>query len=222
MRPEATHIVGMARRDADRTRAKRPPEPLHRLRAVGITGFFRPAQLERAGLTRDQLPALVRAGTVERVSRGLYRVAAAEPTEHYSLAMASARVPNGIICLLSALTVHGLGTQLPREVWMAIPHKARRPRVPGLPMKVVRFSGAALRYGVERTTFEGVPGRVTNPARTVVDCFRFQRLVGKDVALEAIREALRERKATPNEIWRAAEVCRARSLVGPVLEALSE
>ena len=86
---------------------------------------------------------------------------------------------------------------------------------------MIRFSGASLRYGVGSATFEGVPARITSPARTVVDCFRFRRLVGKDVALEALREALRERKASADEIWRTAEVCRAKSLIGPVLEALS-
>ena len=155
------------------------------------------------------------------MARGLYRLAHAEPTEHYTLAAVCARVPSAIVCLLTALNVHGLGTQLPREVWIAIPHKARTPRVPELPVKVIRFSGASLRYGVQNNVFEGVPTRITSPARTVVDCFRFRRLVGKDVALEALRDALSERKASADEIWRAAEVCRAKSLVRPVLEVLS-
>ena len=161
-------------------------------------------------------------GAVERLGRGLYRLAEAEPTEHYTLAAICARVPGAIVCLLSALSVHGLGTQLPWQEWIAIPHKARTPRLPELPVRVVRFSGASLRYGIEDTAFEGVPARVTSPARTVVDCFRFRRLVGKDVALEALRDALRERRASADEIWRAAEVCHARSLVGPVLETLSK
>ena len=159
-------------------------------------------------------------GSIERVARGLYRRTDAELTEHYSLAAVCTRVPGAIICLLSALSVHGLGTQLPREVWIAIPHKARTPRLPELPVKVVRFSRASLRYGVGNASFDGTPARITSPARTAVDCFRFRRLVGKDVALEALRDALRERKASADEIWRVAEVCRAKSLVGPVLEVL--
>ena len=155
------------------------------------------------------------------VARGLYRLTEAALTEHHTKAAVCARVPNAIVCLLTALSVHDLGTQLPRKVWIAIPHKARAPRVPELPVRVVRFSGASLLYGVEKTVFEGVPARITSPARTVVDCFRFRRLVGMDVALEALRDALRERKASPDEVWRAAEVCRAKSLVGPVLDALS-
>lgn len=160
-------------------------------------------------------------GSVERVTRGLYRLADSEPTEHHTLAAVCARSPSAIVCLLSALNVHGLGTQLPWQVWIAIPHKARAPGFGDLPVKLVRFSGASLQYGVEDATFEGVPARITNPARTVVDCFRFRRLVGKDVAIEALRDALFERKATADQIWRAAEVCCAKSLVGPVLEVLS-
>jgi len=192
-----------------------------RLRGVGAGTFFRPRDAAELGVDSRRLRDLVEEGSVERVARGLYRLTDAEPTEHYTLAAVCARVPGAIVCLLSALSVHGLGTQLPREVWIAIPHKARAPRIPDLPVKLIRFSGATLRYGVEQTSFEGVPARITNPARTVVDCFRFRRLVGKDVAFEALREALRERKAGTDEIWRAAEVCRAKSLVEPVLEALS-
>ena len=191
------------------------------LRDLGARTFFRPCDAADLGVDTRRLRRLVNEGTIERVARGLYRLADAEPTEHYSLATVCARVPGAIVCLLSALDVHGLGTQLPPEVWIAIPHKARTPRLPQVPVKVVRFSGASLRYGCVDSAFEGVPTRITSPARTVVDCFRFRRLVGRDVALEALRDALRERKASADEIWRAAEVCRARSLVGPVLEALS-
>ncbi len=154
------------------------------------------------------------------MARGLYRLADAEPTEHYTVAAVCARAPAAIVCLLSALSVHELGTQLPREVWIGIPHKARAPRIPEFPIKVIRFSGPSLRYGIEEIRLEGVPVRITSPARTVVDCFRFRRLVGHDVAREALRDALSDRRASPDEIWRAAEVCRARALVGPYLEAL--
>ena len=197
---------------------------IHRLdslqRAVGGS-FFRFADADRLGVRSRDLKRLVDGGSIERVARGLYRFSKVEPTVHYTLAAICARVPGAIVCLLSALTVYELGTQLPGKVWIALPHKARTPRIPGLPIKVVRFSGASLRYGVQSTEFEGVRARITSPARTVVDCFRFRRLVGQDVAVEAIRDALRERRASPDEIWRAAEVCRAKSLVGPLLEALS-
>ena len=197
----------------------RPDVP--RLRNLGAKTFFRPRDAAALGVDSRALRRLVDDGSVEHLARGLYRLAHAEPTEHYTLAAVCARVPGAIVCLLSALSLHGLGTQLPREVWIAIPHKARTPRLPELPVKVVRFSGASLHYGVGNAAFEGVPARLTSPARTVVDCFRFRRLVGKDVALEVLRDALREHKASADEIWRTAEVCHARSLVGPVLETLS-
>ena len=190
------------------------------MRNLGERAFFRPRDAAATGIDSRTLRRLVDNGAVERVARGLYRVADAEPTEHYTLAAVCARVPDAIVCLLSALSVHELTTQLSWQEWIAIPHKARTPRLRGLPVRVVRFSGAALRYGVVDTTFEGVPVRITNPARTVVDCFRYRRLVGKDVAIEALRDALSDRKASVDQIWRAAEVCRAKSLVGPVLDAL--
>ncbi len=192
-----------------------------RLREVGAQTFFRSRDLEALGLSFRELRRLLEDKSVERVAKGLYRPKSAEPTEHYTLAAVCARVPQAIVCLLSALRVHDLGTQLPREVWIAIPHKARAPRLPEFPIRVVRFSGPSLRYGIQKVSLEGVPARVTSPARTVVDCFRFRRLVGRSVAQEALREALKERKATVEEIWRAAEVCRARSLVAPYLEAMA-
>ena len=191
------------------------------LSSVGLTTFFRARDAAELGVDSRALRRLLDEGTVERLGRGLYRLAEADPTEHYTLAAVCARVPGAIVCLLSALSVHELGTQLPGQEWIAIPHKARTPRLPELPVRVVRFSGASLRYGIEDTAFEGVPARITSPARTVVDCFRFRRLVGKDVAIEALRDALRDRKASVDQIWRAADVCRAKSLVGPVLDALT-
>lgn len=186
--------------------------PIGRLKAAGITGFFRPVQLDAAGLTRDQLPALVRSGHVERVGRGLYRIADAEPTENYSLAMACTRVPKSIVCLLSALRVHGIGTQTSAEVWLAIPHKARAPRLRELRLRIVRFSGPAWTFGVHKTEFEGIPGRITSPARTVADCFRFERLVGPEAAMEALQDALRQRKVTVAELSRVAELLPSRRL----------
>jgi len=191
------------------------------LKEVGAGAFFRPSQAAELGIGPEHLRRLVAAGIVEHFSRGLYRLTDAEPTAHYTLAAVAARVPLSVVCLLSALQVHEITTQLPHRVWIGIPHKARPPRLPEIAIQLVRFTGASWTYGVEETRFEGVPARITNPARTVVDCFRFRRLVGHDVAQEALRDALRERLSTPAQIWRTAEMCRARSLVGPYLEALT-
>ena len=189
------------------------------LRRLGATTFFRQRDAAEVGIHSRALRRLVDDGSIERVARGLYRRADVELTEHYTQAAVCARVPGAVLCLLTALRVHDIGTQLPAQVWIAIPHKARTP-VTGLPVRVVRFSGASLHYGIADAEFEGVPVRITSPARTIVDCFRFRHIVGIDVALEAIRDALADRKATPAQIRRAAEACRAESLVHPVLQAL--
>ncbi len=170
------------------------------------------ASSKQAGLTRDRLPALLRSGRIERVGRGLYRFADAEPSADYSVAMACARVPTSVVCLLTALRIHEIGTQAPAAVWLAIPHKARVPRLRELKLRVVRFSGSAWTLGVEDTAFEGVPARITSPARTVVDCFRFERLLGPEVAMEALQDGLRRRKFTIAELSRIVQVLPSRRL----------
>lgn len=190
------------------------------LRSAGLAGFFRSRELRRAGLARSRLLALLRAGAVERVWRGLYRLADAEVTENHSLAAVCARIPNAIVCLLSALRVHEIGTQSPPAVWIAIPHKARLPRVPEIRLRIVRFSGAAQTLGVEETWFEGVRVRITSPARTIVDCFRLERLVGPEIPMEALLDALRQRKVTVAELDRMLRVFPSRRLAA-ALDVLS-
>ena len=129
------------------------------------------------------------------------------------------RIPGAIVCLLTALHVHGIGTQAPRDVWIALDRKARKPRLAGLPVHVVRFSGPMLTYGVETREIQGVPVHITSPARTVVDCFRYRNKIGLDVALEALRDALASRRASVTEILRIAEVGRVRGVIQPYVEA---
>lgn len=202
----------MPGRHADKSRhsyaqGRTKPPPLGEL-----GGFFTPRQLPDAGLTPDQLPALVRSGMVVREGRGLYRRTDVEPTENFSLALACARVPRSVVCLLSALRIHGIGTQAPAAIWLAIPHKARVPLVPELRLRIVRFSGPAWTYGITDTEFEGVQARITNPARTIADCFRFERLVGSEVALEALSDALRRKVVTVAELARVEAVLPSRRL----------
>lgn len=192
----------------------------NQLRKAGLGAFFRPNELEGLGIHYAALRRLVRAGTVERIARGLYRLAAVESTEHYSLASVCARVPDSIVCLLSALRVHEIGTGVSAEVWLAIPHKARAPRIRGTRIRLVRFSGAAWSHGVIRTEFEGVPARITNPARTLVDCFRFERSIGREASMEALRDALRRKKVTTDALYRMLEVLPSRRLRA-VLEAMT-
>ena len=133
--------------------------------------------------------------------------------------MVSSMVPGAIVCLLSALRLYGIGTQAPHSVWIALDRKARKPANPPARVRIVRFSGAMLTYGVHARKIQGVRVLVTSPARTVVDCFRYRSKLGLDVALEALREGLRSRKTTVDEITRAAEVCRARTVLHTYLQA---
>lgn len=186
-----------------------------------LPGLLRAVDLEVRGIPRHRLSGMLRRGEVQRVARGLYRVRGAPPTELETIAAVSKRIPGAIVCLLTALHVHGIGTQAPRDVWIALDRKARKPRVSGLRVKVVRFSGPMLRYAIKTREVLGVTVRLTSPARTVVDCFRYRRKVGLDVALEALRDAVRSRKATVDEIARVAEVSRIQTVISPYLESIA-
>jgi predicted transcriptional regulator of viral defense system len=190
-------------------------------RQIGEGGVFRTNELEALGISRSTVQRMVERGEAEQLSHGLYRLVGGEITEHIGLVAVQKKIPGGIICLLSALQFHGIGTQLPREVWVAIDRKARRPREPGFPIHVVRFSGANTQYGVDVHELLGVPVRITSIARTVVDCFRYRNKVGIDVPLEALKDVLGRRLASRDEILRTAEVCRARTVLHPYLEAMS-
>lgn len=150
----------------------------------------------------------------------MYLPAEAPLTEHHSLAEAAKRVPRGIVCLLSALRFHDLGTQNPFEVWLAIGNKDRAPRPGSPPLRVVRFSGRAFDYGQERHVLEGVPVRITSMPKTVADCFKYRNKIGLDVALEALRDCVRRRKAMPSALLEAARVCRVENVMRPYLEAI--
>jgi len=169
------------------------------LELVRSRGVVQPRDLDRYGIPRTYLIRLYRQGVLDRPSRGVYVLADAEPTERHSMAEVCKRVPHGVVCLLSALRFNGLTTQAPFEVWLAIDRKARLPKVAHPPLHIVRFSGPALTQGVEEHTVEGVPVRVTTPARTVVDCFAYRNKVGLDVALEALRDCWERVRADVSE-----------------------
>jgi predicted transcriptional regulator of viral defense system len=201
-----------------RQRVARKGRGLRAAHAVGAP--MRSHQLEQSGVSRNRIKSLVETGTLERVSRGLYRVTEAELTDHYTILAVCARVPQAIICLLTALQIYSIGTQSPQQVWIALDRKARKPQLGDLPVRIVRFSGPALTVGIETMELDGIAIRITSPARTVVDCFRYRNKIGLDVALEALREAIRGRRATVDEINRIADACRARTIIGPYLTAV--
>lgn len=188
---------------------------------VRRAGILRPRDLHAHSIPRLYLRMAVDQGAIVRVGRGLYVPRGAKPTEHHSLAQASKQVPNGVVCLLSALRFHDLTTQSPYKVWLAIGEKSRLPRPENPPLRIVRFSGKSLAYGVQDHRIEGVPVRVFSPAKTVADCFRYRNKIGLDVALEALRDCTRKRKATMDEIWKAARVCRVANVMRPYLESIS-
>ena len=189
------------------------------LREAGIGAFFRPRDLAPLGISHRKLQGLVSRGIAENFGNGLYRLTEVPATELETIAMVTAAIPNAVVCLLTALHVHDIGTQLPHEIWIALDRKARKPAHPPSRVRVVRFSGQMLTYGVLRRSALGVPFRITSPARTVVDCFRYRNKFGLDVALEALDDALRSRAATVDEIVRVAEACRARTVLRTYLEA---
>ena len=192
-----------------------------KIRPLVLPGLFRARDLDRLGLTMGRFRSMLRADEIERIGRGLYRWRAAKSSELETVAAVCALAPNAVVCLLTALLIHDIGTQLPRQVWIALDVKARKPRFEGLPVRVVRFSGSALRYGITTREALGVTIRITSPARTVVDCFRYRNKIGIDVAIEALRDVLRSRKATVSEIMRAADMCRARTVMRTYLEAIA-
>ncbi|MBN1459587.1 MAG: AbiEi antitoxin N-terminal domain-containing protein [Armatimonadetes bacterium] len=189
--------------------------------ALARTSVMRSRDLMALGVSREYLRKLCDRGTIERVGRGLYRLPGAQVSPRQTMLEACRRVPHGVIALLSALRFHDVTTQAPFEVWMAVDVKARQPRVEGLPLRIVRFSGAAFREGIEEHLEEGVAIRVYGLAKTVADCFKYRNKIGLDVTLEALRESLRSRKVSVDELWHFARVCRVSRVMRPYLESLS-
>lgn len=187
---------------------------------VSQHGIVRPRDIEAIGLPREYLLRLHRQGKVVRSGRGLYSLPDAAITELHSYAEVARRVPGSIFCLLSALAFHEITTQSPASVWIALPKGARRPAISTPLLRVVRLSGPSLTEGIENHKVEGVPIRIYSVAKTVADCFKFRNKVGVDVAIEALKDALREKKATVNEIYRYAKVCRVGNVIRPYMEAL--
>jgi predicted transcriptional regulator of viral defense system len=184
-------------------------------------GLIRPRDLTERGLPTVVLTRLLRQGRLQRVGRGLYALPDRPVSEHNTLAQVARKHPQAIVCLLSALRFHDLTTQSPFEVWLAIPNKPRSPKMDYPPLRIVRFSGAALTRGIEDHVIDGVPVRVTSVARTVADCFKFRNKIGLDVALEALQEAWRSKRVSMDELWRHATLCRVANVMRPYMESLS-
>jgi len=183
-------------------------------------GILRSRDLSEMGISREILRYLYKKGLVERIGRGLYRLVG-QMEEHRTLIEASNLVPKGVVCLLSALRFHEIGTQEPYDVWMALPNSAWRPRIKSLRLRFVYSSGKAFSDGIEVRDFPGGRIRVYNPAKTVADAFKFRNKIGLDVAIEALRDCLRSHKATRDELWHYGNICRVQKVMKPYMEALS-
>lgn len=183
-------------------------------------GVIRAKEAQARGIHPEYLKRLEQQGRLIRSARGVYTFADADITASHTLVEAVKRVPHGIVCLLSALSFHELTTQVPFEVWLAIPPKTRAPMENLLPLRIVRMSGQSLESGIEKHEIEGVSVAIYSPAKTVVDCFKFRNKIGLDIAIEALRECLREKRCTADELWHYAKICRMQNVMRPYLEAL--
>lgn len=184
-------------------------------------GIARLAEIRRASISAATVSRLEGEGLVTRLGRGLYQLSDAAPEPNHSLAGAAKRVPKGVICLVSALAFHGLTDQMPRRVWIAIGPKDWKPRIDYPPLRIARFADKFLADGVETRNIEGVSVPIFGVAKTIADAFRHRRSVGIDVALPALKEALRQRKATPSEISACAMGGGVWNTLRPYLEALT-
>jgi predicted transcriptional regulator of viral defense system len=184
------------------------------------SGLLRASHLQELGIARVVLSRLTANGQLERVGRGVYRLPNAQGSEHESLATIAIKVPQAVFCLLTALQIHELTTQLPRQVWIAMPQGSHPPKMDYPPVKMVQFSGKAYAAGVEVVQVDQVALRVYGVAKTVADCFKHRNKIGLDVAIEALKDALAQQKATADELWRFAKICRVANVMRPYLEAL--
>lgn len=192
-------------------------------RVIGLAQtrpILRPRDVAALGIHTGTLTRLTRAGTLEKVSPGRYRLATPSVTESHSLVLACSVVPTSVVCLSTALLFHNLGTQLPREVWLAVPRGRRIPSVAYPPIRVTRIAPALFDLGIEEHRIEGGVVRVYSITRTVVDCFRFRNKVGLDVAMEALIEARRSRRLDLNKLDEVAKALRLDRVMRPYLEML--
>lgn len=182
--------------------------------------LLRSKDLRDHSLNRSHLWNLAQAGKIERVGRGLYRAKNAPISEYETLLEVMKRVPSGVLCLSSALRFHELTTENPFETWLAIERGTWTPRIDFPPVRIVHFSKSAFEYGLQTYPVDGGALRVYTPAKTVADCFKLRSRVGMETAIEALRAAYKERKASMDDLWKAAKICRVVNVIRPYMESL--
>lgn len=194
----------------------------HILELAGHRHVLRAADVREHGWSPQLLIRLHQAGKLQRFARGLYGLPDAELTEHQTLIEVCQRVPKAVLCLLSALQFHEIGTQMPPEVWIALPEATQTPTLSYPALRIARLRGAAYSDGIQTVTDHGAPIRVYSPAKTVTDCFKFRNKIGLDVALEALKDAWRNRKVTMAELGHFARINRVERVMQPYLEAVTQ
>ena len=196
------------------TQSTRILELAHRQRLLSA------ADVRAHGWSPQLLIKLQQSGKLQRVTRGLYSLPDSEVTEHQSLAEVCRRAPKAVICLLSALQFHEIGTQLPFEVWIALPEATQTPALAYPSLRIARLRGEAYTEGIETVVEHGSPIRVYSLAKTITDCFKFRHKVGLDVALEALKDAWQQRKLDMDEVTHFAKINRVATVMQPYLEAV--
>lgn len=191
---------------------------LHLLRQKGV---LRPRELTELGIPRVYLTRLTASGQLERAGRGFYRLTDHPLSEHEGLATIATKVPQAVFCLLTALQFHELTTQLPRQIWIAMPRGSHAPRIDYPPVKMVQFSGSAYLEGVEIHVRDQVKLPVYSIAKTIADCFKHRNKIGLDVALEALKDARAQQKVSIDDLWHYAKICRVANVMRPYLEAVA-
>lgn len=194
----------------------------HILQLARRQRLLRAADVREHGWSPQLLIRLHQSGKLQRVARGLYGLPDAEITEHQTLIEVCQRVPKAVLCLLSALQFHEIGTQLPHDVWIALPEGSQTPALSYPLLRITRLRGAAYHDGIQTVTDHGAPIRVYSAAKTVTDCFKFRNKIGLDVALEALKDAWRSRKVTMAELSHFAKINRVERVMQPYLEAVTQ
>jgi predicted transcriptional regulator of viral defense system len=184
------------------------------------SGILHTAQAMRAGIHPATLYAMRDSGALEKVSRGVYRLASGSPLSNPDLVIVAARIPGGVICLISALSFHELTTQIPHHVHLALPHGAEEPRLDHPPLRTYRFSSTAFTEGVETHDIDGVKVKVYSPEKTIADCFKFRSSIGLDTAVEAIRYYRERNRIRVDQLMRYASICRVEKIIRPYFEAI--
>ena len=190
------------------------------LQMAGKSGVVRTSDLTRQGITRVTISRLVSEKKLEKLAHGLYCLPETEFSENESLVIVACRVPQAVFCLLTALQIHNLTTQLPRKVWLAMPKGSHEPKMDYPPLKIVQYSDEAFSDGIEIIESDNIKLRVYNIAKTIADCFKHRNKIGLDVAIEALKEAYSKNKVTVDELWHYAKICRVANVMRPYIEAI--